>query len=463
MRHLSLALVVVSAAAGLAGCNRKKPASEPPPPPRVTVIRPASVPLRDYWTYNGYLETTKAVEVRSKIRGFLAHVKFAEGTEVAAGTPLYEIDKLEFQTAVNKADAEEKRAASEILKADADEKKAEAEIKNWEAQLVEAKTELDRVKRAVVGGTESENVLVKAQAVHDVRVAERDAAKASRDAAKAARAAAQAARDAAAAALRTANIQLGYTDIKAKIGGRIGRTLIDEGNLVLADTTVLTTILKVDELFVYFDAPETDLLSYQQSIMAGTAKGMATDAIPVEVGIGKDTGYRHVGKIDFRENRVDTGTGTIRIRGRIENPANSGGERLLLPGMYARVRVPKSAPTPQLVLPEDTLLTGQEGRFLYVLTPDNKIEKRLITVGASAWKTPAPVPGVVPSSWAAVNPNPPPKAEGQPPVPARRPIKSMVVIVSGLKPDDRVVLDGLHRAKPGDTVAPAEWVLEAPK
>jgi multidrug efflux pump subunit AcrA (membrane-fusion protein) len=462
MRVLLLAPLLVPAVA-LGGCSRTKPAPEPPPPPRVTVIRPASVPVRDYWTYNGYLETTKAVEVRSKIRGFLAHVKFAEGTEIAAGDPLYEIDKLEFQTAVSRAEAEEQKAAADILKAEADEKKADAEIRNWKAQLVEAKTELDRVKRAVIGGTESENVLVKAQAVHDVRAAEVSSAEASRDAAKAAANAAKSARAAAAAALRTANIQLGYTDIKAKIGGRIGRTLIDEGNLVLADSTVLTTILKVDELFVYFDAPETDLLAYQQALLAGAAKGKAGDAIPVEVGIGKENGYPHVGKIDFRENRVDTGTGTIRIRGRIDNPAGASGERLMFPGMYARVRVPKSAPTPQLVVPEDTLLTGQEGRFLYVLTPDNKIDKRLVTVGASAWKTPAPVPGVVPSSWAAVNPNPPPKAEGQPPVPARRTIKSMVVIGSGLRADDRVILDGLHRAKPGDAVEPAEWNLEAPK
>ena len=285
----------------------------------------------------------------------------------------------------------------------------------------------------------------------------------SREAAKAARAAAHAGRDAAAAALRTANIQLGYTDIKAKIGGRIGRTLIDDGNLVLADTTVLTTIVKVDELFVYFDAPETDLLLYQQSIMSGTTKGKPGDAIPVEVGIGKENGYPHIGQIDFRENRVDTGTGTIRIRGRIDNPVSAGGSRAMLPGMYARVRVPKSAPGPQLVIPEDALMTGQEGRFLYVLTPDDKIERRIVSIGATVWKAPTQTPGVALPTWVAVNPAPPPPPAEGPPAPARRTIKSMVAVVAGLKADDRVVLDGLHRAKPGDPVAPEEWRLDAPK
>ncbi len=436
MRRASLAAVVLAAATGLAGCRGSKPAPAPPPPPRVTVVRPATVPVRDYWLYNGYLEQTKAAEVRSKVRGYLTKVEFTEGTEVKADDPLYSIDKVEFNTAVRKADAEEKKAA--------------AEIENWKAQIVQAEADLTRVTTAVNSGAESKTELDKAKATRDVRVAERDAAKANREAA--------------AEALHSAKIQLGYTDIKAKIGGRISRTMVDEGTLIQADTTLLTTILKVDELYVYFDAPEADLIAYQQSVVASRHKDPGSGQITVEVGVTKEDGYPHVGKIDFRENKVEAATGTIRIRGKIDNPLLANNVRLLFPGMYARVRVPKGEEAPQLALPEDCLLSGQEGRYVYVVAADGKVEKRVVTVGAVVWKAVAPVPGPPPPGWVAVNPSPAPAAEGQPPVPTRRPIKSVVAVTfhKRLEPDERVILDGLQQVRPGSPVTPEEWNLIPP-
>jgi membrane fusion protein, multidrug efflux system len=441
MRRAALAVILLTAATALAGCKRDKPAPPAPPPPRVTVIHPVSVPVRDYWTYNGYLEQTKSVEVRSKVRGYLNGVQFTEGTEVNEGDLLYTIDKLEFNTAVSKADAEEK-------KAEAEEKKAEADIKTWQAQIVQARADLERISVAVNMGAESRDKLDLAQAALDVRLASRDAALASRDAAKAGRAAA-------AAALKTANIQLGYTDIKAKISGRISRTHADEGTLVQADTTLLTTILKVDQLYVYFDAPEADLIAFRHS-------DPFSERIPVEVGVTKEEGYPHTGKIDFRENRVETSTGTIRIRGVIDNPLLTKNVRQLFPGMYARVRVPKSEPTPRLVLPEDCLLSGQEGRFVYAVAADGKVEKRVVTVGTTVWKSPPTVPGVAPPSWVAINPKPEPPKEGRPPAPTRRNVLSVVAITAGLQADDRVILDGLQQARPGSPVAPEEWNLTPP-
>src|SRR5262249_47495451 len=152
MRQCMYAVVILSTAVGIAGCKGNKPAPTPPPPPKVTVVRPAQVMVSDYWTYNGSLDTTKAVEVRSKIRGFLKHVKFKEGAEVRGpgknpdgtdhpGDRLYEIDDVEFLTANRKADAEHKKAEADLLK-------AEADIKTWEAQITEAKIELNRVKDA---------------------------------------------------------------------------------------------------------------------------------------------------------------------------------------------------------------------------------------------------------------------------------------------------------------------------
>jgi multidrug efflux pump subunit AcrA (membrane-fusion protein) len=144
------------------------------------------------------------------------------------------------------------------------------------------------------------------------------------------------------------------------------------------------------------------------------------------------------------------------------DPQVANNVRALFPGMYARVRVPKGEPTPQFVLPEDCLLSGQEGRFLYVVTHEGTVEKRVVTVGASVWKAPPTVPGVAPPMWAAVNPNPPPPAEGQPPPPTRRLIRSIVAIPAGLKEGERVILDGLQQVRPNAPVAPEEWTLTPP-
>src|SRR5262249_7544188 len=157
----------------------------------------------------------------------------------------------------------------------------------------EAKTELDRVKDAYAKGTESETNLVKAQALFDVRTAEHTASKATRDAAKEnVKAAFQ--------ALHSTEVLLGYCKINAKIAGRISYSFVKPGTLVQADTMVLTTIVRVDELYVWFDAPEGDLFAFQQAMIA---HGDGNKPIRVEVGVAKEEGYPHEGWIDFRDNR----------------------------------------------------------------------------------------------------------------------------------------------------------------
>ncbi|MDY3554296.1 efflux RND transporter periplasmic adaptor subunit [Gemmata sp. JC717] len=431
MPRIWLGTFLVAAVSALAGCRAQKPAPPAPPPPRVTVVRPATTPVRDYWVYNGYLNTTESVEVRSKIRGFLTEVLFKEGTEVAEDAPLYTIDKREYNTAVRKAEAE-------LLKAD-------AEIKTWEAQIEQSKADLERVSGLIKVASASKADLDLARATLGVRVAELKAAEANRDAAK--------------EALHSANLILSYTDIKARIPGRIGRTHVHRGNLIQADTTLMATIVRVDKLYVEFDAPEADYFAAQKARIRAHPSG---DVADIEIGVGDERDFPHRGTLDFRDNRVETATGTIHVRGTLDNPLLANNVRLLYPGMYARVRVPKSDYTQQTVIPEDCLLSGQEGRFLFVVAANNAVEKRIVTVGAPVWKAPPPEPGKAPPSWIAVNPTPAPPAEGQPPAPSRRPIKSVVAITAGLLPQDRVILDGLQQARPGAPVAPEEWNLIPP-
>jgi RND family efflux transporter MFP subunit len=331
-----------------------------------------------------------------------------------------------------------------VARATADQAKAAADIQNWKAQIKLAETELQRLVRSP-GGAVTQSEIDKARAMVDVNAAQQ--------------AVAQAAKDAAAAALQTANIQLGYTDIRAPIAGRISRTLITKGNLVGQDQpTLLTTIVSTDPLYVYFDAPEKDLMKYQQ-----TVRPKAESSAPVEIGVATEDGYPHRGHIDFQENRVDAGTGTVRLRGRIPNPVvGRNNSRVLYPGLYARVRVPAGAPESRPVIPEETLMTGQEGRFVFVLGPNNVIEKRIVTVGPRVWQAPRPGESG-PPGWALINPNPQPPAEGAPPAPVRQPLRSMIAIEKGLTADDRVVIAGLQRARPGAPVTPDQWEVRAPR
>jgi RND family efflux transporter MFP subunit len=434
---VSLFGLLVAPLLGSAGCNRNKEAPPAPPPPKVGVARPAVVPVQSYYEYNGTLETTQAVEIRARVKGFLTGVFFTEGTEVRGPNPkadeedqkkgqkLYAIDQREFKTAVRKAEAELAKAA--------------AEIENWAAQIKLAEAEVKRLSRATDATSLAE--LDKAKATLDVNRAEFKAA--------------EAAKEAADAALHSANIQLGYTDIRAPIAGLISRTHVDEGNLVgQTDPTLLTTIVRMDELYVLFDAPERDLVEYQRSLLSQKVPVPSDAAIPVMVSVTGEEGFPHKGVIDFRENRVDPGTGTIRIRGRVPNPKVPPNDvRLLYPGLYAKVRVPAGPPVERPVIPEEALMTGQEGRYVYVVNKDNAVTKRTVTVGTQVYRAPPPGPESPPPAWAFKG------GAGGPPGPV---IRSVVAIEKGLKAEDVIVVDGLQRARPGAPIDPQLFDLAGP-
>lgn len=445
LRMLSRAAGFFVLAASVAGCLGGKPGMPAMPPPKVTVVKPVTFPVQGYFEYNGYLRPVHAVEIKARVRGMLEEVKFVEGEEVAKGKPLFTIDKREYRTAEAKAKA--------------DLAKAEADIGNWQAQIRLADAELTRAKKASLSGASAQTDLDKTQATLDINKAQLKVAEATRDAA--------------AASLHTAEIQLGYTDIHAPIAGRIGRTMVDPGNLVgQSETTLLTTIVSMDPLYVYFDTPEEDVVKYQHDLLIKNMPEHTSRRGPVEIGVATEIGYPHKGFIDFRENMVDTKTGTVALRGRIPNPqVPPNNTRLLYPGLFARVRVPSAEPEPRLVVPEEALLTGQEGRYVLVVGPNNTVEKRVVTLGPPVWKLPpANAPKTPP--WTLVNPKPAPPppapaegakgAKGGPPQAPPPSLLSVIAIEKGLKPDDRVIVYGLQKARPGMPVDPDEWAFSPP-
>jgi membrane fusion protein, multidrug efflux system len=419
---LGAAILLVSSV----GC--RPPAAMPPapPPPAVTVSRPVVQPVQGYFEYNGYLDAIETVQIRARVKGYLEKVHFVDGVDVTKRTPLYTIDPREYKAMVAKAEADIERARADHANAKAQEKLAETEVKRLKA----------------LGTAVSAAEIDKADALLSVAQAQIKTALANERAGDSAK--------------RTAELELEYTDIRSPIDGRINRTLVTQGNLVgQNETTLLTTIVRMDKLFVYFDAPERDLVDFLQS------KAVDRAAVRMEVAVTNERGFPHVGKIDFRENRVDTGTGTVRIRGEIENPFGPDGKnRELYPGLYAKIRVPSGPKRDLPVIPEAALMTDQEGRYVYVVKDDNAIHKQSVdVVRQNFWRKPKSIDGSEPG-W-MIGAGADPKASDA----AAAAVQSMVAIQSGLAATDRVVVNGLQKAFPGQPVTPdlRELIPPSPK
>jgi multidrug efflux system membrane fusion protein len=433
-RQLLLAALLVPLASG---CRRPATAPPPPPTPTVSVLEPVEHPVQDYLEYNGYLDAVESVQVRARVQGFLEEIRFKEGQDVKKNDVLFKIDPREAAASLKKAEADKAKAAAEVTNARSEEARAK--------RLVQNRTISDEEYQSKLAAKES--------AEATIRQAE--------------------------AAIETAQIQLGYTEIKSPIDGKISRTMVTRGNLVgMNEQTLLTNIVSVDPLFVYFDIPERDLVSFTRD--ERTQKSNPRES-PIEVGIATEDGYPHVGKLDFQDNRVETETGTVRLRGRIPNPTVPPNNiRLLYPGLFAKVRMPIGKAEAKLTIPEDALLTGQEGRFVYVLGKDNVIEKRTVVPGPIVWRM--PVNGSNDPRWTLEGP---PKKEAAPPVadaqgspgkkdaaPGKGPptktqlpppvLRSVISIKKGLKPGERIVFNGIQRVRPGAPVVPEDWKMKKP-
>jgi len=358
-----------------AGCQRKAPAGAAPaapPPPKVMVSNPVEMPLVETRDYTGHLEAVESVAVRARVRGVLEKIHFEEGAEVEVGTLLYEIDPREFQAVVDEMAADIERLNHELKR----------------TQLAaERSTEL-----LAKNATSREEWETK-QAAKAVTKAQMEKAKAS---------------------LEVAKLNLSYTKIHAPISGRVGRTLVTVGNLVgYNEPTLLTTIVRMDPVYIQFEIPERDLLRFEAVDQGSLDATWSLMRAPLSVGLETETGYPHEGVIDFRDNRVDAETGTILVRGTLANR-----ERKLVPGLFARVRVPVGLPKPRLLVPQTALAADQRGRYALVVKADDTVEQRPVQIAANVEQ------------------------------------KGYLPIREGLNRSDRVIVSGLQRARPGAKVAP---------
>ncbi|SIO55855.1 membrane fusion protein, multidrug efflux system [Singulisphaera sp. GP187] len=359
---------------GLAGCARA-PASAPPPAAAtpVSVSQPIERKINDYSDFTGRTAAVETVEIRARVTGYLDKVNFKEGTLVKKGDVLFEIDPRTYQAALAYSKAEVERLKSQR-----------------DLDAIELHRSEDLMRR---GAETRENF-------------DRAAAKRSGSVAALVAAEAQAQRG---------DLDVGFTKVAAPISGRIGRTLLTVGNLVQSGDqnggTLLTTLVSVDPMYVYFDVDEHTLLRVRQLIREGKAKSARDAKLTVRLGLANEEGHPHEGAIDFVDNQVNPRTGTLRLRGVFPNK-----DEVLSPGLFARVRVPIGEPHPALLISERAIDTDQGQKIVYVVNNKDEVVARPIRLGALH--------------------------------------DGLRVIEDGLRSSDRVIVVGLQQVRPGAVVAP---------
>ena len=355
----------------LAGCG-DKPAPQAAAAPSVTVAQPTKRTVTDWDEFSGRFDAIQQVEIRARVTGFVMSVDFTDGAIVKVGDLLYTIDPRQYEAVAEQA----------------------------EGQLADAKAKVDLAQRELDRAT----TLIKTQAISENVVDQR------RQAFEASRAATLQAEG----ALKRAKLDVEFTKVRAPIAGRVSRHLVTVGNLVQGSesgATLLTTIVSISPIQVYFDMDEAVYQRNSRLWAEGKRPSSRDTANPVQITLTGETKPSHDGKMDFLDNRLDAGTGTLRGRAIVANQDQS-----ILPGQFARVRVIASAPYEALLLPDAAVATDQSRKIVFVVNKDDVAEARPVVLG--------------------------PLDDG------------LRVIREGLKPDDRVVVDGLQRVRIGAKVTP---------
>ena len=310
-----------------------------PPAPEVSAA-PVLVKQVSQWDeFSGRVEAVQSVELRPRVSGYIDKVNYVEGQEVKKGDVLFTIDARSYQAEFNRAQAELARART---------------------QAALARSESERARR-----------LAEQQAIAAETAEQRRAAA---DQSGAQVMAAQAALDA-------ARLNLEFTKVRAPIDGRAGRAMVTAGNLVTAGdaASVLTTLVSLDTVHVYFDADESTFLRYAQMARKGERPSERDEALPVKVGLSGEEGFPHEGKVDFLDNQVARSTGTIGVRALLDNR-----ERLFTPGLFARVRLLGSGEFQAVLIDDKAVLTDQDRKYVYVVDKDGKAQRKDVQLGRAA-------------------------------------------------------------------------------
>lgn len=365
-------LVAVMAAVFLAGCDARSEADQQQmPAPEVDVANVIAEPVTLWESFTGRVVAPETVELRPRVSGYIDKVAFEEGELVKEGDLLFQIDPRPYRVRLQAARAELEQAGS---------------------RLSQARSEAVRA-----------SALLESRAISQEEYDQRSTALMS----------AKALVNAAQAAVETAKLDLQYTRVTAPVSGRAGRAMVTRGNLANADQTLLTTVVSVDPLHVYFEADEQSAMESQKILSTGESR-------TVRIGLAGETGYPHRGTLDFIDNRLDHSTGTLQYRAELANP-----DGIFKPGQYARVEMPVTELDQALLVNRKAVLTDQDRRFVYVVSQDNTVARRQVSTG--------------------------------------RPVDELLVIHDGLQSGDRVIINGVQKVfGDGMPVQPKQIAMREP-
>ncbi|WP_119301340.1 efflux RND transporter periplasmic adaptor subunit [Dongia deserti] len=350
-----------------------------PPAPPVTVANPIHKEIVEWDEYPGQFRAVDAIDVRARVSGYLEQIHFTDGQIVRQGDLLFTIEKRPFEIALDAA----------------------------RAQLAEATAQLSLAQRNLKRYEKMREGNIVGEADYDDRVEAVSAG-------KAAVAAAQ-------AELEQAELDLGYTEIRAPVTGRISRHEVSAGNLITGgysgNTTLLTTIVSLDPIYFEFDVSEANYLAYQRATERGVMPSMRKGNIEVFAKLPDEDAWRHKGVLGFVDNRVDATSGTIKARATFPNSKG-----VFIPGQFGHIRVPGSEPYKAILLPESAIVTDQSQKIALVVAEDGTVGVKILRVGPH--------------------------------------YDDMRIIREGLEPSDRVVINGLLRARPGSKVTAQMGTIE---
>ncbi|HTO82480.1 MAG TPA: efflux RND transporter periplasmic adaptor subunit [Methylomirabilota bacterium] len=382
-----LAVVIVVAAAGGYWYWQNGQPTEPaqaataPPPPAVTVASPLHQEIVEWDEFTGQFAAVDYVEIRARVSGYLDEIHFTDGQIVSKGDLLFVIDPRPYQIALDSA----------------------------RAQLGEASARLDLANRQLSRAASLRKSDYVAASTYDERAQDVASATAAVETAK--------------AAINAAELDLDFTHVTAPLTGRVGRHEVSLGNLISGGsngaTTLLTTIVSLDPIYLNFDVSESDLLAYQRAVASGRLKSPRDQPIGVFAHLPDETNWSLQGRLDFLSNQVDRTTGTIRARATFPNPGY-----LITPGQFGRVRIPASEPYQAILIPDDALVTDQSRKLVLTVDADGTVVPKVVRPG-----------------------------------PKYDPL-GLRIVRDGLDPSDRIIINGLMRARPGAKVTPTPGTIQ---
>jgi RND family efflux transporter MFP subunit len=361
----------------IAGCSNSGPEgkSSKAAPTEVVVATPIEKSVTDFAEFTGRTEAPQVQKVQAKVTGHIVEIKFTEGKDVKKGDVLFVIDPRPFVADYNVATSQLELAKARAARTLNDLKRAEDQ----------------RKQPGVISAQE-----------YDKYVADKLEADAAVKAAE--------------ATVAAKKLDVDYTNVMAEQDGRVSRIYATVGNLITT-STLLTTVVSQDPMYVYFDVDERRILEIQKRIREGTFKSARkNDDVPVEIGLANDPGFPYRGTISFVDNKLDSSTGSMKCRGTFANPTDSNGDRVLSAGLFVHVRLPLGAPRKALLISERAVASDQGQKYVLVVNDKNEVVFRPVTLGQTH--------------------------------------DGLRVAESGLSAGDKIIVTGLQRVRPGLTVTP---------